>query len=105
MVLPCLPGRKELEKFVYKEEDTADKVSEDSMQTQEGLSKKMCSIWNVFRSFFLDPPTNIYDCLHAFFDTSELKGEELGGLARSVGNLCTCVLYLFFWFNITLHTQ
>jgi len=60
---------------VSKDEDAADKTSEDSIQPQRNLSK-MCSLWNVFKSLFLEPPTNIYDCLHAFFDASELKGER-----------------------------
>ncbi len=68
-------GRKELEKVVSKEEEAASKTSEENSQPHDGFSQKMCSIWNVLKFFFTEPPTNIYDCLHAFFDVSELKGK------------------------------
>ena len=47
------------------------------------LSRGFCSVWNLVtaltRDFFVGPPTDLNDCLNAFFDTSELKGEFYGG--------------------------
>ena len=71
-----------MEKFGCTDEEGEEKSSGGDVQSQNDLSQKVCSIWNVFKSFFLEPPTNIYDCLHAFFDTSELKGEYLARQAR-----------------------
>ena len=44
------------------------------------LSRGFCTVWNFMtaltRDYFIGPPTDIDDCLNAFFDTSELKGDN-----------------------------
>lgn len=43
------------------------------------LSRGFCTVWNfvtaLTRDLLMGPPTEITDCLNAFFDTSELKGK------------------------------
>ena len=51
---------------------------EEEQQQQSALSQSFCTLWNYVtawtRDILVDPPTTINDCLNAFFDASELKG-------------------------------
>lgn len=60
---------------------------EDKGASEEGdgrgkstFRRGFCTVWNFMtaltRDYFIGPPTEIGDCLNAFFDTSELKGDN-----------------------------
>ena len=67
------PGRKEMAKSSQKMEGSGEPKQDPST-----LSRGFCTVWNfvtsLTRDLFVGPPTDIRDCLNAFFDTSELKG-------------------------------
>ena len=54
---------------------------EDSGRGRSSLSRGLSSVWNFMtaltRDYVSGPPTDIRDCLNAFFDTYELKGMHL----------------------------
>ena len=53
-------------------------VRAENASSRYSLSKKFCQALNVVyeftRDYITSPPTNIDDCLRAFFGASELKG-------------------------------
>ena len=78
-------GRKEIAKFNSKTEDSEGenhKSHEEEKEEGRGsnISRGLCTVWNLMtsltRDLLLGPPTNISDCLNAFFGPSELKGTE-----------------------------
>lgn len=52
--------------------------SVERKQDPSTLSRGFCTVWSfvtaLTKDFFVGPPTDIRDCLNAFFDASELKG-------------------------------
>jgi len=68
-----IPGRKEMAKFNQKLEGSVERKQDPST-----LSRGFCTVWSfvtaLTKDFFVGPPTDIRDCLNAFFDASELKG-------------------------------
>ena len=73
-------GRKELAKINSKTENSGeDKGSgEESGRGRSSLSRGLSTVWNFMtaltRDYVTGPPTDIRNCLNAFFDVSELKG-------------------------------
>ena len=85
-------GRKEVAKFKV-EKRTGVEEKEPPKST---LNRGFCSVWSfvtaLTRDILVGPPTDIGDCLNAFFDASELKGRvsDCHCTARVV-NMCVCV--------------
>jgi len=54
--------------------------SVERKQDPSTLSRGFCTVWSfvtaLTKDFFVGPPTDIRDCLNAFFDASELKGDN-----------------------------
>ncbi len=71
-------GRKEMAKYSQKEVGGAEAKGEEP--SKGALSRSFCTVWNLVSTLTKDllvgPPTNLHDCLNAFFDTSELKGRD-----------------------------
>ena len=73
-------GRKEISKMNSKAEHSGeDKVGgEEGGKGRSSLSRGLSTVWNFMtaltRDYVTGPPTDIRDCLNAFFDASELKG-------------------------------
>ena len=85
---PSLPiGRKEIAKFNSKQEGGEGGENEDRDKEAGPISRGFCSVWNyvstLTRDLLMGPPTDLDNCLNAFFDTSCLKG-----LCMAV---CVCV--------------
>ena len=59
------------------EDQTAKAPSSDN---HASFSNKMCRVWKTLvdmtRDLVSGPPTSLQDCLEAFFDTSNLNGED-----------------------------
>ena len=66
-------------KYGQKEPGGVDEKGEEV--NKRGWSRGLCTVWNLVTTLTKDilvgPPTNLHDCLNAFFDTSELKGWKL----------------------------
>ena len=67
-------GRKEMAKF-QKENGKG----EEAGNSKSALSRGICSVWGfvtaLTRDLLVGPPTDLQNCLGAFFDTSDLKGK------------------------------
>ena len=76
-------GRKELAKINSKAENSGeDKGSgEEGGRGRSSLSRGLSTVWNFMtaltRDYVTGPPTDIRNCLNAFFDVSELKGMQV----------------------------
>ena len=70
------PGRKEMAKFNQKSDGHVERKQDPST-----LSRGFCTVWSfvtaLTKDLFVGPPTDIRDCLNAFFDASELKGIDV----------------------------
>lgn len=71
-------GRKEIAKFNSKVEgDGVDGVDGGDKDVSH-ISRGLCSVWNyvstLTRDLLVGPPTDLDNCVNAFFDTSDLKG-------------------------------
>ena len=82
MFSPAL-GRKEMSKMrkVVEEEGGRDvSPAEKDHQQQQSLGSKVCGVMKLLmgltRELISGPATTLSDCLEAFFDTSELTGEN-----------------------------
>ena len=76
-----LLGRKEMAKTHHRGEKESSEPSPAGGKSGNSFSRGLCTVINLMsqvRDMFAGPPTDIYDCLDAFFDPSELKGRLLG---------------------------
>ena len=75
-------GRKEMAKFSRKLEDSSegDQSDEREREGDSVLKRGLCSMLNIVSTLTRDlisgPPTDLQDCLNAFFDACELKGDN-----------------------------
>ena len=78
-VLFVVPGRKEMAKSQQRVEKEPAEPSPVGGKSGSSFSRGLCSVINLVsqvRDMFAGPPTDIHDCLDAFFDPSELKGQR-----------------------------
>lgn len=74
-------GRKEIAKINSKAEHGGEDKGggEESGRGRSSFSRGLSTVWNFMtaltRDYVTGPPTDIRDCLNAFFDASDLKGE------------------------------
>lgn len=74
-----LSGRKEIAKFNSRAESSGGGGG-GGQEDEEGetISRGFCTVWNYMttltRDLIVGPPTDLENCLTAFFDSSELKG-------------------------------
>lgn len=74
-------GRKEIAKINSSKAEHGGEEKgggEESGRSRSSLSRGLSTVWNFMtaltRDYVTGPPTNIHDCLSAFFDTSKLEG-------------------------------
>ena len=74
-------GRKEIAKFNSKlegDEGGVDVGEGGDKEVSTTISRGLCSVWNyvstLTRDLLVGPPTDLDNCVNAFFDTSDLKG-------------------------------
>ena len=78
-VLFVVPGRKEMAKSQQRVEKEPPEPSPAGGKSGSSFSRGLCTVINLVsqvRDMFAGPPTEIRDCLDAFFDPSELKGQR-----------------------------
>lgn len=98
-------GRKEIAKINSSKAEHGGEEKgggEESGRGRSSLSRGLSTVWNFMtaltRDYVTGPPTNIHDCLNAFFDASELRGNTTHGKIifrmRSQANIHTCTCNL-----------
>ncbi|XP_064396159.1 ubiquitin carboxyl-terminal hydrolase 20-like isoform X2 [Halichondria panicea] len=75
-----IPGRKEMNKFSRKPDDSCDGGDQSEESSRNNFKQGFCSVFSYVSTFtrdlFVGPPTDLQDCLNAFFDACELKGDN-----------------------------
>ena len=103
-------GRKEIAKFNSKVESSGgeggrgkrgvvEKEGGEEEEEEEGrqsnISRGFCTVWNYVTTFTRDllvgPPTDLHNCLNAFFDASELKGNIVLLYVCVCMHVCVCL--------------
>ena len=63
----------------------------ESGRGRSSLSRGLSTVWNFMtaltRDYVTGPPTNIHDCLNAFFEASDLKGTKKMCPVQLISNL------------------
>ena len=71
----------------------------ESGRGRSSLSRGLSTVWNFMtaltRDYVSGPPTNIHDCLNAFFDASELKGRYTCIVCMHMQNITVDLLTVY----------
>lgn len=69
-----------MNKFSRKPDDSCDGGDQSEESSRNNFKQGFCSVFSYVSTFtrdlFVGPPTDLQDCLNAFFDACELKGDN-----------------------------